>query len=326
MSTPFAWPKFAHLFEAVITAANDGVVIAKASPATGPGSAKIVFVNPAFSRMTGYAFEEIVGRTPRLLQGPGTCRETLDRVARAVRRREPVRAELLNYRKDGEAYWVELNIVPLRGPAGRVTHFASIERDITAHKRMEQQLQELASIDALTGLPNRRSFMARLGEEVRRVQRYGRQLAFLSLDIDHFKRINDTYGHAAGDEALRHVAQVCSGALRQNDLCGRLGGEEFGVLVPETNLFGAELLANRMRQRVAASPFKFGRHLLAMTVSIGVAGLMHGGESGLAQLLRDADEAMYRAKSAGRNRVMVAPPRLGGGVAVAAPMASATIN
>lgn len=98
------------------------------------------------------------------------------------------------------------------------------------------------------------------------------------------------------------------------------------MLVPETNLFGAELLANRMRQRVEASPFKFGRHLLAMTVSIGVAALMHGGESGPAQLMQDADEAMYRAKSAGRNRVMVAPPRLGGGVAVAAPMASATIN
>jgi len=327
MSAAFAWPKFAHLFETVITAANDAIVIAKVTPADGPNSPEIVFVNAAFTRITGYRFEDIVGRTPRVLQGPGTSRETLDRIGAAVRQHQPVRAELLNYAKDGHEYWVELNIVPLRNKSGKVTHFASIERDITAHKHMEQQLQELASVDALTGLPNRRSFLERLHAEVQRVQRYGRQLAFLSLDIDHFKKINDTYGHAAGDEALRHLAKVCTGALRQIDMCGRLGGEEFGIFVPETNLYGAELVARRLRAQIEAAHFRFGRHTLAMTVSIGVAALMNQGESGIEQLMQDADEAMYRAKNAGRNRVEVALPRLGEGKPLAlSPAVSTTLN
>jgi diguanylate cyclase (GGDEF)-like protein/PAS domain S-box-containing protein len=325
MPKPCAAANLAHLFETVITAANDAVVIATATPAKGPNGPKVVFVNPAFSRITGYAFEEIVGRTPRILQGPGTCRETLDRIGAAVRRRQPVRAELLNYAKDGREYWVELNIVPLRDKSGRVTHFASIERDITEHKRMQQQLQELACLDALTGLPNRRAFLERLHSEVRRVQRYGHQLAFLSLDIDHFKKINDTYGHAAGDAALRHLAMVCTGVLRENDVCGRLGGEEFGILVPQTNLYGAELVARRVRARIEAAGCPLGRHTLAMTASIGVAALMRSGESGAEQMLQDADDAMYRAKNAGRNRVEVAPPRLGAAMTIASPLAITTI-
>ena len=326
MRSPPLGRKLAHLLEAVIAAANDAVVIAEATPAKAPGGPRIVYVNQAFSRITGYAFEEVIGRTPRILQGPGTCRETLDHIGAAVRRRQPVRAELLNYAKDGREYWVELNIVPLRDAAGRVTHFASIERDVTAHKRLEQQLQELAARDPLTGLLNRRAFLERLHREAGRAQRYGHPLAFLSLDIDHFKRINDGYGHAAGDAALKHLAAICAGLLRKEDSCGRLGGEEFGILVPETNSYGAEMVARRLRARIEAARCRFGRHQLAFTVSIGVAGLMQQGEAGVEQMLQDADEAMYRAKRAGRNRVAVAPPRLVAGKPGASSFSADTIN
>lgn len=325
MRARFAWSN--PFFETVIAATNDAVVVAKASPASGPDSQEIVFANAAFRRMSGYGTEEILGRTPRILQGPGTCRQTLDRIAQAVRARQPVQAELLNYARDGREYWVDINIVPLRGKSGRVTHFAAIQRDITAQKRMARQLAELASTDPLTGLPNRNAFLKDLRREVLRVQRYGRQLAYLSLDIDRFKAVNDSFGTDVGDVALRHVAELCTGALRQNDVCGRLGGEEFGIFVPETNLYGAELVARRLRARIEAARLDLGRRSVGLSVSIGVAALMQAGGNGVEQMMQDADAAMRRAKNAGRNRVEVAPPRLAGGNALAlSPAVSATLN
>lgn len=171
------------------------------------------------------------------------------------------------------------------------------------------EIVRLATIDPLTGLTNRRGFFDAAAAEVDRARRYERTLTLLMLDADHFKRINDEYGHAGGDEALRHLATILAATLRASDLAGRLGGEEFAVLLPETDLAGARQLAQRLRMGIATSPLLLGVVPVTLTVSVGVAPVAVNalqGSAAIEQALRDADEAMYRAKAEGRNRVVMA--------------------
>jgi diguanylate cyclase (GGDEF)-like protein len=170
------------------------------------------------------------------------------------------------------------------------------------------EIVRLATIDPLTGLPNRRGFFERAEIELDRARRYGRTLTVMMLDADHFKRINDEYGHAGGDAALRHLAETLSATLRASDLAGRLGGEEFAVLLPETDFAGARQLAQRVRMSIATAPLIIGGARIELTVSVGVAAVPTDGppDAAIELALRDADEAMYRAKAEGRNRVVMA--------------------
>ena len=166
-------------------------------------------------------------------------------------------------------------------------------------------LQELSSTDALTKLFNRRHFMAALEGEFERTDRYGSPLGLVMLDIDHFKRLNDTYGHQVGDEALRGLSEIIRYTVRSTDIAARYGGEEFIVLLPQTDLEGATEFAHRLRFAVEDKTMVVGGQEVRMTVSLGVAACPHpAAESGEA-LIRLADDALYRAKRAGRNRVMV---------------------
>ncbi|MBL8672264.1 MAG: diguanylate cyclase [Alphaproteobacteria bacterium] len=180
-----------------------------------------------------------------------------------------------------------------------------VRSDITALKTLEAELRRLATSDPLTGAANRRFFLERANAEWERFRRYGRPLAVLMLDIDHFKRINDTYGHPVGDEALRALTAAIGAKLRNNDMLGRLGGEEFAVLLPETGLQGAEVMAERLRADIAAIRIDTARGLLTFTTSIGAAVCLDADgnvERGLAR----ADAALYTAKRTGRNRVVIA--------------------
>ncbi len=168
------------------------------------------------------------------------------------------------------------------------------------------EITRLAAIDPLTGLPNRRGFFDACAVELERARRHGRHLSVLMLDADHFKRINDTHGHAAGDEVLRHLADTLRMTLRASDIAGRMGGEEFAVLLPETDLEGARLLAQRVRKTIAEAEILIGRTKLALTVSLGVAAVAADEPSAIEHALQLADEAMYQAKAAGRNRVVQA--------------------
>jgi len=168
--------------------------------------------------------------------------------------------------------------------------------------RYASDLRRLANIDSLTGTLHRRSFVERAEAEMLRARRAGRPLCVLMLDIDHFKQVNDTYGHAGGDAALRAVAQTLRGAIRPSDLLGRLGGEEFAVLLPETGPEAALALAERLRAAIAEMSVNFAGLAIRQTISIGCAG-GRADEAGLEVLLRDADRALYMAKAAGRNCV-----------------------
>jgi diguanylate cyclase (GGDEF)-like protein len=185
---------------------------------------------------------------------------------------------------------------PASGTIGLIT-------DITQRKRMEHQLFQLATTDDLTGMLNRRAFFSAAEQEIERSLRYGNPVSVLMLDLDHFKRVNDDYGHAMGDQALKAAAVAMAASLREVDILGRLGGEEFAILLPETPLLGAQEVAERLRQAVAAIPLRLGDGaMLWLTASLGVAERL-GDESSVDAVLARADAALYQAKHGGRNRV-----------------------
>ena len=162
---------------------------------------------------------------------------------------------------------------------------------------------ELATVDSLTGFCSRDHFFRRLEEEHTRVRRYGGQFALLMLDLDGFKAINDSHGHLAGDHYLKGIAQTVRDQLRDADLPCRYGGDEFCVLLPETELAGAQIIAERIRDAVSSRVLGSDGQILRTTISVGVAAFPDHDSGQLSGLVRNADEALYRAKRAGRNCV-----------------------
>lgn len=220
--------------------------------------------------------------------------------------RKPFSVEYRLRRHDGEYRWIVDTGVPRFDENGEFMGFIGSCIDITGHKEMEEELWELATTDGLTGFLNRRHFLVRLQEEFDRMQRNAElQCSVLMLDLDHFKRINDGYGHAVGDAVLKHFSDIVRGQQRKIDLVGRLGGEEFAIILPDTDLSEARAFAERLRKAVADNSLRQATAVIDITVSIGIALLSAVSESP-DSVLRDADRALYAAKEGGRNRVVSA--------------------
>ncbi len=181
------------------------------------------------------------------------------------------------------------------------TYVASL-LDVTAAAEAERKLVKLATTDALTGALNRRAFYDLLAHEIGRIQRYGGRAAVVMFDVDHFKRVNDTRGHEAGDVVLRAVARTARSTIRSVDYFGRIGGEEFGVLLPGTDAEGAEVVAEGLRTSIASMEAPHGDARLHVTASFGIAAFGKG-RSSTDEIMAKADRAMYHAKASGRNRV-----------------------
>lgn len=224
-----------------------------------------------------------------------------ERINRERRRR--YRAQMDMLRHERQAREAKEEALSVQRQANRELEKKVAERTEEL-RRANATLQEMSATDGLTGLRNRRWFDQACHQEFARCIRYQHSIALLFLDIDHFKRFNDTYGHLIGDDALRTVAEVLKhAAARDTDLVARYGGEEFCVLLPETGLEGATAVAERIREEVAARPFLINGKATQLTVSAGVAALQPVSEDQLDQLIRQADEALYEAKGAGRNQV-----------------------
>jgi diguanylate cyclase (GGDEF)-like protein/PAS domain S-box-containing protein len=196
----------------------------------------------------------------------------------------------------------------LRLGDGSAHGIVAVATDITERKGLERELRRLATTDPLTGAFNRRHFMSAASQEMERSARYGSPLAVLMIDIDHFKSINDQHGHALGDEVLKAAVEVCRATLREVDVFARFGGEEFSVLLPQTDSAGAAGLAERLRRAVAAMVVPLASGDLRVTISVGVA-VRQEDEASFDHLLGRADRALYRAKAMGRDRVEVAASR-----------------
>ena len=186
--------------------------------------------------------------------------------------------------------------------SGKFTEMLILLDDITKRKQLEFQLNHLATTDALTGANNRHRFLERADEEVARSERYGRTISLLMLDIDHFKNINDTFGHAIGDDVLRALSAECRKLFRQTDVFGRVGGEEFAAILPETTLETAVQIAERLRQTLAQLKVGGPDGSISFTVSIGTVERKAG--QNLSDVMYYADKALYEAKNLGRNRVV----------------------
>lgn len=200
--------------------------------------------------------------------------------------------------------FLDVRVVPLHDRRQQVVGRLIVCRDITELKRAQAELQHFATTDGLTQLSNRRHFFDLAGTAVRGAQRLGQPLAVAILDIDHFKQVNDTYGHAVGDQVLVAFAELCRGQVRAGDLIARFGGEEFIALLGQTSLKTAVQIAERLRVAAAQANLQIGGRHIAITVSVGVAALA-GEKDSLELLVQRADQALYNAKHSGRNRVCV---------------------
>jgi diguanylate cyclase (GGDEF)-like protein len=199
---------------------------------------------------------------------------------------------------------VERHSTVLRNDDGQYLGRVWFFRDITSQKQTEATLKELAHHDPLTGVANRRYFFERANQEVARAKRSSTALSIAELDIDYFKRINDQNGHAAGDEMLKSLCNSSQRLLRGADIFARIGGEEFAVLLPDTNLDGAACLAERLQRAITGSKLSLSSGEISCTISIGVATL-RSTDTCIEDCLLRADNAMYRAKQNGRNRVEI---------------------
>jgi diguanylate cyclase (GGDEF)-like protein/PAS domain S-box-containing protein len=269
----------------------------------------IEWANDSFCRQSGYALEEIVsGRTSCLFDGaPG------ERMRGAVRgdisSAATWRGQLTQRHKDGHSYIVDQIITPLRGQNGEITHLVTIQEEITARRESEQQIEYLAHHDALTGLANRIVFQDYLGHALEQAQRLGRTLALLLLDLDRFKIVNASVGHAAGDQFPKIVSELLRSCVGGCDLVARLGGDELAMIqVDPEGTEGAARLARRILQ-LLDRPITLSGKELHLTASIGIT-LFSADDASSEQLVKNADLAMYRAKAEGRNNFQFYSPRM----------------
>lgn len=250
---------------------------------------------------------EVVGHDLTEFVAP-EYRQAFVELSRKVVRGESGMLEFESIGLRGGRRWLETHAVPMRDADGRITGLLGVTRDITARKQIEEELRRLAQTDALTNLANRRHFTTLAEQELSRTQRYGGPLSMLMMDIDFFKRINDSYGHKAGDIVLRRFADLSRQVLREIDPMGRIGGEEFAVILSHTDGRGALEVAERLRRKVADAEIILpDGTAVNFTVSIGVASWSITCKD-VDALLSQADQALYRAKSEGRNRVCLYDP------------------
>ena len=205
---------------------------------------------------------------------------------------------------DGSILSCIMSASAFRDPGGELYGMVLNFKDITYRKQLEEKLKELATTDGLTGIFNRRHFMELANREFDRAKRYGAALAMLMIDVDHFKSVNDTYGHDIGDEALILLADTGKNILRKVDVFGRIGGEEFAALLPDTDLNGAIITAERLKQAIQESCVVTKKGPVHFSISVGVALVTESHET-MGDLVRATDAALYRAKEKGRNRVEV---------------------
>ncbi len=286
-----------------IELSTDGIVIAGCTPGM-----PVLYVNPAFERITGFTLEEAQRRGVDALLDDESAAEGGDGLRAALQGEQEGRAVLRSLRKDGAAFWSDIRLAIVRDREGRATHFVFTISDISEARRAEEQMALLATRDALTGLPNRRALMERLAQAIAMCQRSGQQLAVAFMDLDRLKYVNDTFGHEAGDLMLQTVADRMASCVRKSDTLARLGGDEFVLATlhqgsgPPFELRGMVEAMLAKIQEVLALPLLFGNEPFSITCSIGVAIYPQDGVDP-DMLLKHADAAMYVAKKAGRNRV-----------------------
>lgn len=268
-------------------------------------------VNPAFIRMTGYELADVVGKNPRIFNSGRHDRIFYQEMWQAIKKNDHWQGEIWDRHKDGTIHARWLNISVIRHPDGHVYCYVAQFSDITEKKQKDELILTQASYDQLTGLPNRNLFKDRLAQEIKKCHRSGLLLALFLLDLDHFKDINDTLGHDAGDKLLKEAASRIKSCVREIDTVARMGGDEFIVILPEiSNKVRIEMVAQNIIQELRR-PFQFNQNQTAhhISTSIGIAVYPEDGTD-MESLMKHADQAMYAAKQQGRSRFCYFTPAM----------------
>ena len=287
-----------RLRDLAVEAATNAIFIIDRRAAGHP----IVHVNRAFERLTGYAREEALGRDWLLLQSCHGDQPDVERLRQAVATDGEASALLRHVRKDGTAFWSNIQISPVRDDGGAVTHFVGVQSDVTELKNYQIELEYRANYDGLTALANKNLLDDRLGQAIARANRAQTAAAVLYLDLDRFKLVNDSLGHARGDALLRSVASRLKTCVRESDTVARLGGDEFAIVLnevedPATVAAVAEKVRSALEQAILLES-----HELFTSASIGICVYPADGADA-ETLIKNADTAMYRAKQNGGNQL-----------------------
>ena len=285
--------KESHLAAKVIGSTQEGVVIMDADRT-------IESINSAFTRITGYDLEDVRGKKLEALHIALRNPELFEQILRDIRLNGQWQGSVSGINKSGNLYHIWASINAIEDEMGAVSHIVAMFSDITEKKLSEERIYHLAHYDALTDLPNRLSLNDRLQHAMAYAQRHERLVAVMFLDLDHFKNINDTLGHAVGDSLLQAVAKRLLGCVRECDTVGRLGGDEFTIILTDIkHVNDAMIVAQKILEHLS-KPFVLQDRELFITASIGVTLYPLDNDSPL-ELIKNADTAMYRAKDQGRN-------------------------
>nr|WP_246261246.1 diguanylate cyclase [Alteromonas ponticola] len=320
-------------FEDIVENTQDIVIVTEASDIDYPTGPKIVYVNKAFETLTGYTSDEVIGETPRILQGALTDEAATKRIHDALNQGKAINETLLNYDKNGRPYWIEFNIIPLVNKYGEITHFAAIERDVSESIFRQEQLtkrntdlrvlkdkleemvasrteelqkakatlEKIAFFDPLTQAPNRRFFRSQITKLISASQRHNTSVVIGLLDIDNFKKVNDTYGHDFGDDVLIALTNAIQAIFRTEDAFCRYGGEEFAFAVAANQPQDAAALGQRLLEAARQVTVQAESKMVTITVSIGMKILNAKKIKDFEHTLSEADSALYQAKHDGKD-------------------------
>jgi len=287
--------KFHSVFE------QAAVGIARVSP-----DGNFLEVNQKLCDIVGYKKEELVKIKLQEITHPDDLDIDLDLVHQMLNNeRDTYDLEKRYYSKDGKLIWVNLTVSLIRSSNGEPNYFIAIIEDINSRKKLEYELLNKATHHALTGLCNRNELNERLENELERAVRSSRSLLLLMIDIDHFKLVNDQYGHLAGDKVLIELSNIFKKLIRRTDDAGRFGGKEFLLVLPELDLDKSLLLAERLRKKVESHSMKFDAVTISVTISIGMSTYPDNGKD-IDSLIKACHDAMYEAKQKGRNQIVLA--------------------
>ena len=308
------------LLDLAVAQSEVGVVMTDAK-------SNVLWSNKGFEQLTGYSFTDVSHRSVlSLLRGPNTCEETIKQISTSLNSGTPVNTEILNYHKSGQPFWSKLIITPVFKD-NKLTHFIGIQHDISevifvrdqlaainaslennVQKRtaelenLNQQLKEQSRVDPLTGALNRRAFFENADKDIKRCARNQQPISFALIDIDHFKKVNDQYGHNAGDTVLQYTVSAIKSHLRETDELYRIGGEEFVVIMQNTSVEQSKVVAERIRTAVESNQIPINWFISQVTVSMGI--FTQTGAVSIRDSIKNADIAMYKAKKQGRNSVV----------------------
>ncbi|MDP2806090.1 MAG: EAL domain-containing protein [Gallionellaceae bacterium] len=262
--------------------------------------AHIISVNTAFTHTSGYTASEVLGKNPRLLSSGEHNAAFYRTMWGAIHSNGFWAGEIWDKHKDGHLYPKWLKIIAVKDSEGKATHYVSIATDISVRKANEENIDLLAHYDALTGLPNRTLLHERIKQLISAAQRDKRKFALLFIDLDRFKYVNDSMGHAVGDRLLQAVALSLRNSVRECDTVSRIGGDEFGILLREADIKEAAHVSQLLLDRLLNQPYEIDDIRLTVQASIGISIYPDNGLD-IDTLSKHADVAMYRAKEEGRN-------------------------